>query len=218
MAIKKIGGRTRTPSKSTPRERTAALRAELTRYFMNNQTTADHFWKTTNPSLGGKSPASLAKASKLRVVEEYVAFLRKHLRSVKPQFSSKPEDYSVLTIEGTKDEVLGKLKGIPAGQGVIAISFKDAESYYTYAPVYRQILTLLPEIISRQRNRQEFLLARLLFSLTAELPIAAPRLVSMKQVAQREAVRRLAASGGTMPDLPDIPRRRATKMTADMLH
>jgi ABC-type uncharacterized transport system YnjBCD ATPase subunit len=130
---------------------------------------------------------------------------------VKPQFSSKPGNYSSVTIEGTSEEILEKLKKIPADQVIIAIFFQDAESYYTQSPVYRLILSLLPEIISRQQRRQELLLDRLLFSLTAELPITVPRRKAIMQVAQREAERRLGTSGRTMPDLPDNPGRRVPR-------
>jgi hypothetical protein len=59
MTTKQAVGKTRTSSRPEASARAAALRAELTKYFVNNQEVAEHFWRTANPSLGGRSPDSL---------------------------------------------------------------------------------------------------------------------------------------------------------------
>jgi hypothetical protein len=64
-----------------------------------------------------------------------------------PKSIDNPTDNSFLVLDGTKDEVLEKMKEIPANHGVIAIPFQNAESYYTYAPVVRRIVNQLPKIV-----------------------------------------------------------------------
>jgi hypothetical protein len=99
---------------------------------------SERFWSTSNPSLGNKSLANMVKAGKLETVEHYVNYLGKHARSVRPKFTGKPSADSFRIIDGTKQEVLEKMKEIPANHGVISITFQTAESYCTYvAPTYR---------------------------------------------------------------------------------
>ena len=199
------------PLRNDRDRRLAAVRGSLTKYFLGSASTADKFWSTSNPSLGERSPAQLVKSGKLNLVEQYVTYLRKHAGSVKPEFSKMQSDVDFTVYEGTKEEILDKLKETPANYGGIAISFPDAESYYTYAPLFRQIVDRLPEIVRRHQRKQQLLFARLLFSFTADLPIPVPKSRALSQRVQREAARKLAALGGTMPDLPEIPRRRVPR-------
>lgn len=118
----------------------------------------------------------MVRAGKLKTVEQYVSYLVEHARSVRPKPIDNPTDDSFLVLDGSKDEVLERMKEIPANHGVIAISFENAESYYTYAPVVRRIASQLPQIVRRLLRRDELLYARLLFAFTADLPVTFPKL------------------------------------------
>jgi hypothetical protein len=148
---------------------------------------------------------------KLKAVEHYVDYLKKHARSARPNSVNMPIDGSFPIIEGNKEEVLEKLREIPASHRVIVIRFENAESYCTYAPVVRRIASQLPTIVRRLMRRDELLCARLLFAFTADLPVTFPKLKAPARAQQREAARKLAGMGGTMLDLGEIPRRRAKK-------
>ena len=205
----------RSTSSNSPRKerdaRLADVRSAVTKYFLGSVATSERFWSTNNPSLGNKSLANMVKAGKLNSVEQYVTYLGKHARSVRPKFTEKPTADSFLVIDGTKQEVLEKMNEIPPKSGVISITFQTAESYCTYAPVVRRIANQLPEIVRRILNRDELLCARLLFAFTADLPVTFPNLRTPTHLARREAARRLAGLGGTMPDFPEIPRRRVPR-------
>ena len=188
-----------------------AVHAALTKFLFGSAATTEKFWTTNNPSLGGKSPANLVKAGKLKAVEQYVSYLGEHARSVRPNFVNKPTDESFLILEGAKEEVAQKLKEIPASHRVIVIRFENAESYCTYAPVVRRIVNQLPKIARRLMRRDELLCARLLFAFTADLPVTFPKPKTPTHARQREAARKLAAMDGTMPDLGEIPRRRSPR-------
>ncbi len=201
-------------SKSSRKERDArlaAVRRALSKYFLGSITTAEKFWCTDNPCLGNKSPANMVRAGKLKAVEQYVNYLRKHVRSVRPKLTEKPVGDSFQILEGTREEVLEKMKEIPATHSVISIIFQNAESYCTYGPIVRQMANQLPEILPRVLRRHEMLCARLMFSFTADLPVTFPKLGAPTRRAQREASRKLAALGGTMPNFPEIPRRRVPR-------
>jgi hypothetical protein len=208
---KKVSATAGASSKSLRNKKEArldAVHAALTKFLLGSAATTEQFWKTNNPSLGDESPASLVKAGKLNAVEQYVDYLIKHARSARPKFVDQPTGESFLTLEGAKEEVVQKLKEIPASHRVIVIRFENAESYCTYAPVVRRIVNQLPRIAQRLMRRDELLCARLLFAFTADLPATFPRLKVPTHSQQREAARKLAAMGGTMPDLGEIPRRR----------
>jgi hypothetical protein len=210
----KAFARTNASSRSSRNERAArldAVHSALTKYFLGSVTTTEKFWTTDNPSLGDKSPTNMVKAGKLKAVEQYVSYLVKHARSVRPKSIEKPTDDSFLVIDGIKEEVLNQMKEISPSQYVISILFPNAESYYTYAPVFRQIANRLPEIVRRLLRRHELLYARLLFAFTADLPVTFPKIKAPTQQAQRKAARKLAEFGGRLPDLGEIPRRRARR-------
>ena len=104
-----------TASKSLRNKQDARLDAvhtALTKYFLGSAATTEKFWKTNNPSLGDKSPANMVKAGKLSAVEQYVTYLRNHARSARPNLIDKPTDDRFLVLEGTKEEVLEKMKEI----------------------------------------------------------------------------------------------------------
>jgi len=213
MAINKTSARS-TSSKSSRNNRDArlaAVRKALTKYFLGSVTTSEKFWYTKNPCLGNKSPANMVTAGKLKAVEQYVTYLVKHVRSVRPKLTEKPVGDSFHVIEGSKEEVLEETKALPANHGVISIMFQNAESYCTYGPIVRQIANQLPEIVPRVLRRHEMLCARLVFSFTADLPVTFPKLGAPTRRAQREAARKLGSRGGTTPNLPEIPRRRAAR-------
>jgi hypothetical protein len=194
------------PLRNKQDARLDGVHAALTKFFLGSRATTEIFWKTNNPSLGDKSPASLVKAGKLEAVEQYVNYLKKHARSARPKFVDQPTDESFLVLEGTKEEVAQKLKEIPASHRVIVIRFENVESYCTYAPIVRRIVNQLPKIARRLMLRDELLCARLLFAFTADLPATFP---TPTHARQRKAARKLAAMGGTMPDVGEIPRRRS---------
>lgn len=135
---------------------------------------AELFWNAANPSLGNKSPSHLVKAGKLSKLEQYVSYLRKHTRSIKPEVQDEPLPPNVAVFEGAAEEICERLKDLGTARGVIVVAFQNAESFYTQAPVYRQIIEGLPEILRRQRQREQQLYARLLYSFTADLPIKVP--------------------------------------------
>jgi hypothetical protein len=191
--------------------RLAAVRSALTKYFLGSVTTSDKFWCTNNPCLGNKSPEKMVRAGKIKAVEQYVTYLVKHVRSVRPKLTEKPVGDSFHVLEGTREEVLEKMKALPANHGVISIMFQNAESYCTYGPIVRQMANQLPEIVPRVLRRHEMLCARLMFSFTADLPVTFPKLGTPAQRAQRGASRKLAALGGTMPNSPEILRRRVPR-------
>ena len=197
--------------RNTHKARLDAVHTSLTKYFLGSAATTEKFWRTNNPSLGDKSPANMVKAGKLSAVEQYVTYLRNHTRSAKPNFIGKPTDDSFLVLDGTKEEVLEKMKEIPTSRGVIAITFQNAESYNTYAPVVRRIIDQLPNIARRLLRRDELLCARLLFAFTADLPVTFPKLEAPTHAQEREAARKLAAKGRATPDLGEIPRRRPSR-------
>lgn len=176
MASEKTVARKSAPSKSSRDARIAAVRSALNAYFLGSASPVKHFWNTANPSLGNKSPEGLVKAGKLRTVEHYVHDLRKHVRSVRAEFDNKPTEGSFWAFEGKIQNVPGKLKETPADHHLIVIEFPDPESYYTHAPVYREMFKMLPEIMRRLKRRQNLLYARYFHSLTANLPIAIPKL------------------------------------------
>jgi len=187
---KKAIAKRSTSSKSSRDARLAAVRSALTKYFLGSVATSEKFWSTNNPSLGNKSPANMVKAGKLNVLEQYVNYLRNHAQSARPKVVDKRTDERFLVLEGLKEEVVEKLKEIPASQRVIAICFEDAESYYTYASVLRRIINQLPTIVQRLLRRDELLSARLLFSFTADLPVTFPKLKAPTRAQQREAARK----------------------------
>jgi len=152
----------------------------------------------------------MVRAGKLKAVEQYVTYLVKHARSVRPKLTEKPVGDSFHVLEGTREEVLEKMKALPANHGVISITFQNAESYRTYGPIVRQISDQLPEIVPRLLRRHEMLCARLIFSFTADLPVTFPKLGMPTRRAQREQDRMLAALGGTV-HVPQIPRRRVPR-------
>jgi hypothetical protein len=197
--------------RSKQEARLNAVYAALTKFFLGSATTTEKFWKTNNPSLREKSPADLVKAGKLKAVEQYVDYLTQHARSARPKFVDLPTDESLRIHEGDKEEVDQSLKEIPASHRVIVIRFENAESYFTYAPVVRRIVNQLPAIAQRLLRRDEHLCARVLFAFTADLPVTFPKLKVLTHAKQREAAQKLAAMGGTVPALGEIPRRRAPR-------
>lgn len=200
MATKKAIPRTSASPKSSPSERNArlaAVRHALTKYLLGSAITCDKFWITNNPSLGKKSPANMVKAGKLSTLEQYVSYLVEHVRSVRTEPIDTPKDSSFVVLDGTKDEVLERMKEIPANQGVIAISFQNAESYYTYAPVVRQIINELPRIVRRLLRRNELLCARLLFAFTADLTVSFPKSSARKKLLTGKRAGKVA---GMTPD------------------
>ena len=208
---KKASATASTSSKSLRNKQEArleAVHAALTKFFLGSAATTEKFWKTNNPSLREKSPADLVKAGKLKAVEQYVDYLTQHARSARPKFVDQPTDESFRIHEGDKGEVAQSLKEIPASHRVIVIRFENAESYCTYAPVVRRIVNQLPRIARHLMRRDELLCARLLFAFTADLPARFPKLTAPTHAPHREAARKLAGMGGTMPDLGEIPRRR----------
>ena len=176
MAKKKAVARKSASSKSIQEERIAALRDALTAYFLGRAATAEHFWNAANPSFGDRSPAKVVKAGNIGAVEQYVNYLRKHARSAKQEFNTtKPMEGSFSVLEGKTQDVLEKMNELPADHHVIVIIFPDPESYYTFAPVCRQIISVLPEIMRRLKRRQNLICARLLYSFTVDLPIMIPK-------------------------------------------
>ena len=165
-----------TSSQSTRDIRIAAVRNALTSYFLGSAGTAELFWNTANPSLDNKSPSHLVKAGKLSKLEQYVSSLRKHARSIKPEVLDEPPLPSVVAFEGTAEEIRERLKEPGVAHGFIVVTFPNAESFYTYAPVYRQIIERLPEIVRRQQRREHLLFARLFYAFTADLPVKVPKL------------------------------------------
>ncbi len=176
MASKKTVTTKSASAKSARIARIAAVRRALTGYFLGSAAAMEHFWSTANPSLGEKSPANLVKAGKLSQVEQYVSHLRKHTRFADPKFKDEPPETSVAAYEGTTEEFLERLKNNQAAYRFIVVAFPNAESYYTYAPVYRRIIDLLPGILQRQERKEQMLYARIIYSFTADLPIRLPKL------------------------------------------
>ncbi len=176
MASKKTVATKSASSKSVRIARIAAVRRALTGYFLGSAAATEHFWNTANPSLGEKSPANLVKAGKLSKVEQYVSYLRKHTRSAGPKFEDQPVETSVVAFEGTTEELLERLQENQTAYRFIVVGFPNAESYYTYAPVYRRIIDLLPEILQRQERKEQMLYARIIYSFTADLPVRLPKL------------------------------------------
>jgi hypothetical protein len=214
VVTKKAIPRTGASPKSLPSKRDArlaAVRHALTKYFLGSAITGDKFWSTNNPSLGNKSPANMVKAGKLKTVEQYVSYLVEHTRSVRPKSIDNPRDNSFTILDGTKDEVLEKMKEIPANHGVIAISFQNAEAYYTYAPVVRGIVNQLPKIVGRLLRRNELLCARLLFAFTADLPVTFPKLSAPTKLYSGKRTGKVGGMAGMTPDSPEIPRRRVNR-------
>lgn len=169
---------------SVQNSRIAAVDSALASYFLGSAETAELFWNTANPSLGNKSPSQLVKARKLSKLEQYVSSLRKHARSIKPEVLDEPPPPSVVAFEGTAEEVRERLKELGTAYGFILVTFPNAESYYTYAPVYRQIIDRLPEIVRRQKHREQLLYARLLYAFTADLPVKVPKL-KLRRISNR---------------------------------
>lgn len=102
--------------------RIAAVRVALTAYFLGSAETEEDFWNKANPS------------GKLKLVEQCVRDLRKHVRSVRPKLDDEPTEGSFLVFEGKTQDALEKLKEIPADRHVIAIEFDNSGSYYTHGP------------------------------------------------------------------------------------
>lgn len=172
-------------AKSERNPRVAAVRNALTSYFLGSAETAELFWNTANPSLDNKSPSHLVRAGMLSKVEQYVTSLRKHTRSIKPEFQDELPPPDVVAFEGTAEEIRERLKESGTAHGFIVVTFPNAESFYTYAPVYRQIIDRLPEIIRRQQRREQLLYARLLYSFTADLPVKVPKL-QLRRLSNRQ--------------------------------
>lgn len=175
MASKKTVATKSASAKSVRIARIAAVRRALNGYFLGSAAATEHFWSAANPSLGEKSPANLVKAGKLSQVEQYVSHLRKHTRFADPKFKDELPETSVAAFEGTTEELLERLKESQAAYFIV-VAFPNAESYYTYAPVYRRIIDLLPEILQRQERKEQMLYARIIYSFTADLPIRLPKL------------------------------------------
>ena len=64
---------------------------------------------------------------------------------------------------GTKEEIVGWLKGIPSDSRLILISFSNEVSYREFGPIYWHVAQMLPEIVARiQRRRFEQLVDELM--------------------------------------------------------
>lgn len=157
--------------------RVEVLRKALTRYFLAGEAVTERFWKMANPSLGNKSPAQLVNAGKIRTVERYVNNLGKTAPSVKRKIDERPLENNFLFFEGTPEELRERLKDVPAAYTGVAILFKDAESYYTQAPIFRRIAAMLPEILRRNELREQLLYARLVHSFTVNVPVVTPKVM-----------------------------------------
>ena len=143
-----------------------------------------------NPSLGGKSPAQLVNAGKIRTVERYVHDLGKHAPSLKPKMDERPIENSFLFFEGTPEELRERLKDVPAAYPGVAILFKDAESYYVQAPIFRRIAAMLPEILRRNERREQLLYARVLHAFMVNVPVVTPKMMRRRS-GRESSVRRM---------------------------
>ena len=69
---------------------------------------------------------------------------------------------------GTKEEIVGWLRGIPSDSRVILITFSNEASYRKYGPIYWQVAKMLQEIVARiERRRFEKLVDELMQSTEA---------------------------------------------------
>jgi hypothetical protein len=90
-----------------------------------------------------------------------------------------------VAFEGTAEEVRERLKELGTASSFILVVFPNAESYYAYAPVYKQIIGRLPEIVRRQQHSEHLLFARLFYAFTADLPVRVPKL-KLRRISNRK--------------------------------
>ena len=175
MRQRAMKGATKSP-KQTQEGRIAAVRNALTKYFLGIESITEQFWETANPSLRNKRPSEMAKSGKLKALEAYVTGLRKHARSIKVKYDER-RDGEILVLDGSPNEICGKLNDVTSTNRVVAILFSDAEAYNTYAPVCRRCIEILLDILRRRRRTQQLLFARIDYSLAANLPIKVPKMM-----------------------------------------
>jgi hypothetical protein len=63
-------------------------------------------------------------------------------------------------IDGQIQDVLTKMKKTPADLHVIVIEFADADSCNALAPVYREIINMMPAMLRKVKRRKDLLYAR----------------------------------------------------------